>query len=328
MNTSQLAIKLESMAVSFEAAASRLRESNSPENTPKRQRQGMSRRIDAAHHERAALACRKLAEALQLPDQPLILGSVPITKTFILDATRKRMGSTGYYEVHEEDAYSYSEPVHQAIQALIDPKKHLSMEELVLRERQKKLQKLEEEIRFSPIPGFFPTPPALIQRMLSIAGLNPAMVVLEPSAGKGDICDAIMKACPGIALECFEINPKLREILQLKGYTVLGPDCLGVAAAEDGPWDCIIMNPPFENGQDIDHVRAMFGCLNSGAGWGKLIAIMSTGAFYRKDRKATEFREWLSTVDHSIEDIGPDAFKGRDVFRETGTNTKLVVIRT
>lgn len=325
MNTSQLAIKLESMAVSFEAAAHRLRESNSPENTPKRQRQGMSRRIDAAHNERAALACRKLAEALQLPDQPLILGSVPITKTFILDATRKRMGSTGYYEVHEEDAYSYSEPAHQAIQALIDPKRHFSPEELERQARDQKLQKLEEEIRFSPIPGFFPTPPALIQRMIAVANLNAEMVVLEPSAGKGDICDAILKSCPGIIVECFEINPKLREILLLKGHNVLGPDCLNPPHVDS--WDCIIMNPPFENGQDIDHVRAMYDRLNQTCGWGKLVAIMSTGAFYRKDKKATEFREWLSTVDHAVEDIGPDAFKGRDVFRETGTNTKLVVIK-
>jgi 16S rRNA G1207 methylase RsmC len=50
------------------------------------------------------------------------------------------------------------------------------------------------------------------------------------------------------------------------------------------------MNPPFSNGQDIDHVRHAFDLLADG---GRLIAIMSEGTFYRSDKKAVNFRAWL-----------------------------------
>lgn len=39
--------------------------------------------------------------------------------------------------------------------------------------------------------GFYPTPPAVAARMLS--GIEPdGRTILEPSAGKGDLCDAVI----------------------------------------------------------------------------------------------------------------------------------------
>jgi hypothetical protein len=52
------------------------------------------------------------------------------------------------------------------------------------------------------------------------------------------------------------------------------------------------MNPPFEKGQDIEHVRHAYDQLKPG---GRVVAIMSEGPFFRSDKKATEFRDWLES---------------------------------
>ena len=81
------------------------------------------------------------------------------------------------------------------------------------------------------------------------------------------------------------------------------------------------MNPPFENGQDMDHVRHAFGFLKPG---GRLVSVMSSGAFFRGDRKALEFRDWLASVRGKDEQLPAEAFKG--AFRSTSVSTRLVII--
>ena len=64
--------------------------------------------------------------------------------------------------------------------------------------------------------GFYPTPPAVAAQMLS--GLNlDGKSILEPSAGKGDLCDAIIRK--GFfgnqdrakqKIHCCEIEPELQ----------------------------------------------------------------------------------------------------------------------
>lgn len=80
------------------------------------------------------------------------------------------------------------------------------------------------------------------------------------------------------------------------------------------------MNPPFEEGQDILHVRHAYECL---AEDGAMVAIMSEGSFFRQDKRAADFRAWLDLVGGSNEELPADAFK------ESGTSvrTRLVVIR-
>ncbi len=83
------------------------------------------------------------------------------------------------------------------------------------------------------------------------------------------------------------------------------------------------MNPPFENGQEIEHVQHGFEQL---AGGGRLVSVMSVGPFFRTDKKAEQFRTWLQDLDHDIEDLPEDAFKGVEAFRQTGVRTKLLTI--
>ena len=72
---------------------------------------------------------------------------------------------------------------------------------------------------------FYPTPDALIDRMLS--GVNWRMIqnILEPSAGKGDIAHRILvqnytdrynaeNQFNGISIDCIEVDPQLARILK------------------------------------------------------------------------------------------------------------------
>lgn len=170
------------------------------------------------------------------------------------------------------------------------------------------------------IAGFFPTPRPIVDRMISAAALEPGQAILEPSAGKGDIAEAIREAEPQAKLDVIEVVPTLREILRLKGFELVDSDFLEHA----GEYDRILMNPPFENGADIEHVRHAYDLLKPG---GRLVAIMSEGPFFRQARKDEAFRQWLDSVDGHSEKLPPDSFAGKDAFRQTGVATRLVTIQ-
>lgn len=159
--------------------------------------------------------------------------------------------------------------------------------------------------------GFFETPPEVVTCMVGL--IWPAGRVLEPSAGLGAIADNLPIGREYIL--CIEKNAQRAEELRKKGYPVRCGDFLTM----QGVFDTIFMNPPFEAGQDIDHVRHAFSCLAPG---GKLVSVISVGSFFRSDRKATAFREWFGRVGGQTEDLPPNSFKSSG----TGVNVCLVVI--
>jgi hypothetical protein len=166
--------------------------------------------------------------------------------------------------------------------------------------------------------GYFPTPASLAERMADELDVNEGHTVLEPSAGKGSLIDAVVAAGANPAnVDALEIVTDLQNILKLKGYNVVGRNFL----EHEESYDRIIMNPPFENGQDIDHVRHAYSLLKPG---GRIAAIMSEGPFYRSDKKATEFRDWLESVGGSSEKLPEGSFKDSD--RSTGVATRMVII--
>lgn len=180
------------------------------------------------------------------------------------------------------------------------------------------LKEMERALVGKNIPGFFPTPPAVIERMLDEAGDLEGKRVLEPSAGKGDIVDAAKAA--GAQVDAVEQQSSLRDILQAKGANLVGSDFL-TSPGIGTDYDVVLMNPPFENGQDMEHVQYAYKFLKPG---GKLVAITSAGPFFRQDAKATGFREWLENVSGTHEALPEGSFKS--AFRPTGVSTHLVVI--
>lgn len=185
-------------------------------------------------------------------------------------------------------------------------------------EQQNQLEEMEMKIKGMKIPGFFPTPKDLIEELLSLADIESGNSILEPSAGKGDILDAIKNEYAGeVTLSACEINPTLREFLTLKGYKVLGSNFLEL----NQKFDRIIMNPPFESGQDAAHVRHALSLLNRD---GRVVAIMGEGVFFRKFNKEKEFREMLMEKNAYVSEPIKEAFK--NAFNQTGITVRIVVI--
>lgn len=178
--------------------------------------------------------------------------------------------------------------------------------------RARRIKELERKAAGSNIPGYFPTPHSVVWQVLSLADVRAGHTVLEPSAGSGNIADALLPIV-GAGLDVIEINYSLQEILQLRGHNIVGDDFLECQRR----YDRICMNPPFERGQDIEHVRHAYSLLLPG---GRLISVMSEGTFYRQDRKATEFRQWLDGLDMYGINIDAGAFK------ESGTNVAARII--
>lgn len=88
-------------------------------------------------------------------------------------------------------------------------------------------------------------------------------------------------------------------------------------------YDRIIMNPPFSNGRDIEHVRHAYTLLKPG---GRIVAIMGESAFTNQNKKATEFREWLDSVGGTEEKLPAGTFNDPSLPVNTGANARMVVI--
>lgn len=170
--------------------------------------------------------------------------------------------------------------------------------------------------------GFFETPESIVHRMLELAPLPTYPVfVLEPSAGKGAIVRVLLELDKGLhAYALVEKNAQraryLRETFKT-GCFVYEMDFLDF---KRGQYARVYMNPPFEEGQDIDHVRHAYDLL---APTGILVAVMGEGTFFRGDRRATMFREWLEAAGGESEKLPEGSFKSSG----TNVNTRLVVIR-
>lgn len=217
--------------------------------------------------------------------------------------TAKRLYSIGINEANFKQAVD-------AVEALGIKKREPTAEE--------KIAKAERELAIgSKIEGFFPTPKPLAKQMVEDADIKPGMSVLEPSAGNGNIADAIREA--GVEPDVIEPYSSLRSILQAKKHNLIGSDFLD----EKGKYDRIVMNPPFERGQDMDHVQHAYELLKPG---GRVVAIMSEGSFFRGDKKATAFREWLDEHNGTDEKLPEGSFTGKDAMRQTGVAARMVVI--
>lgn len=282
--------------------------------TPKRNREYQSRRHDGRNMERMQKALRVLADLHADESVPESLAGLR-TRDEIGKLVRKYIDGSkgGYYSCIESDDYAEKSPLAHTLQGMIEGNSAQRTE----LERVRKIGALQAEIALSMIPGYFPTQPSVTQRMFDLGRIGSGTSYLEPSAGSGHIADAIRAEFPAANIEACEINPKLRELLTLKGYTLVADDFLEWST--DRQYDRIIMNPPFEKQADIDHVRKAYGLL---ADDGVLVSVMAPGFEFSHDRKSVEFRQWLHDVNATVEDLPDGSFKASG----TGVSTKLVVI--
>lgn len=188
---------------------------------------------------------------------------------------------------------------------------------------QKKMQQIRElERKFvgRKIEGFFPTPEILAAEIVEKARIVEGDRILEPSAGLGHIAEAITEAHPDNNLLCMEIYQPLAEALELKGFTTICSDFMEWNGNDmERRFDKIIMNPPFENLQDIDHVLNAWNLLAEG---GRIVAIMAANKG-RDNDKVKNFMEFVDTYG-TYEENPAGSFAS--AFRPTGVNTITVIL--
>lgn len=189
--------------------------------------------------------------------------------------------------------------------------------ETVLPDKQKPnpVKEKERALIGCKIPGFFPTPKEVVKRMIELAQIECGDTVLEPSAGNGNIAEEIYCGC-----DVIEVNHSLREILTLKGFNLVADDFLEYNTKK---YDVILMNPPFERFQDIEHVNHAYDLLNSG---GRLVAIMCESTFFRSEAIAEKFRSFLNDRNAHIEKLPEKSFQDKRTLRQTGVSGRIVVI--
>ncbi|MBG6172696.1 hypothetical protein IWQ55_000277 [Labrenzia sp. EL_208] len=281
-------------------------------NTPRQQRQAASAANEGLHLERTQAALRALADAHEAGAVPEVLAGLS-SKKDVHALCRARIDSTGaYYDAGVDTGNPATDNEQtRALWALIPGTG-------AQRQQAEELRRTIDALRLAKIPGYFPTPAPMVARMIEHARLAPGQSILEPSAGSGAIADGVREVEPSAKLTLFEIWQSLKDVLSLKGYRVAGGDFTEVTPAP--LHDRVLMNPPFEKGQDMDHVRHAFKALKPG---GRLVAIMGPGFTFRQDQKSNSFRGWF---DHNggeiVERFEPGSFK------ESGTDiaTVLVVI--
>lgn len=180
--------------------------------------------------------------------------------------------------------------------------------------KEKTLRDLDRELIGCKIPGFFVTPKPVAEMIIELAGIKGNMEVLEPSAGRGNIAECVNH---GSKLTCIEYQQKLAGILKLRGFDTICGDFL----EHTGQYDRVVMNPPFENFQDIQHVKHAYQCLKNG---GRLVSVMGEGVFFRSDRIPTEFRQWMEDKNAEVIDLPAGTFQG--TITSTGVKARIVVI--
>lgn len=162
----------------------------------------------------------------------------------------------------------------------------------------------------------FDTPEMLARQVVARAGIAEGMEVLEPSAGVGMLALAA-RDCHGV-VTCVEIDEKrFNRLREWVGGSGSFKRCDFLKMAPAPFFDRVVMNPPFSRDQDVRHVRHAAQFLKPG---GRLVAIMSGGVTFRTRGAAPAFREWVASLDGTIERL-PD-----NAFAESGTNVSTVLV--
>jgi hypothetical protein len=181
---------------------------------------------------------------------------------------------------------------------------------------------------FNNNTDFYPTPVNLIRKMLSFIDFKAIRTVLEPSAGKGDIVEAVEKQFKNTQyynrnnekkydIDSIELDNNLRHILQGKNYRVVHDDFLTFHSYKK--YDVIIANFPFSQGDK--HLLKAIEMQQNG---GKIVCLLNSETLknpYSNIRK--ELIQLLERYNAKVEFL-QDAFSSAE--RKTNVETALIYI--
>lgn len=125
-------------------------------------------------------------------------------------------------------------------------------------------------------PQLFPTPATVAARMVELADLQAGDLIREPSAGTGALLDAVEASGVPVRVIATEINHGLADQLARRhsGAQVFAADFLDLNPEHHEKAEKILMNPPFANAIDIEHIQHARKFLKPG---GVLVAICASG---------------------------------------------------
>ena len=174
---------------------------------------------------------------------------------------------------------------------------------------------------FADNPDFYPTPKALAKKMLEKIKGHPKRI-LEPSAGKGDLVDAILDHFDGYRMGraegfCIEADPVLQATLRGNRHTVIDGDFLEFTGPDK--FDALVANPPFSEGDK--HLLKAIDIMYRG----EIVCLLNAETLrnpHTNTRKLLARR--LEELEAEIEFI-EGAFQ--DAERSTGVDIALVYIR-
>lgn len=167
---------------------------------------------------------------------------------------------------------------------------------------------------------FYPTPKAIAQKMIAphirtyerdisnkgklteFKALKIQYPILEPSAGKGDLLDALCEVLDNRHNDrrdffAIELDPELRMILNEKKYRVLSADFL--AYNDPLEFGFIIMNPPFNEADK--HITHAWKFLKAG---GDLVALCNSETVLNPCDKNRQLLANLITAHGTVEHLG------------------------
>lgn len=169
----------------------------------------------------------------------------------------------------------------------------------------------------------FYTPPELAASLVALAGVDSTMTVLEPSCGHGAIVREIVGRGPKLLLagdiDAEAVNHVRETYASVK---VFWGDFLFLDPKINLPLvDAVIMNPPFSDSQDVEHVLHACHFVKPG---GVLVSVMSPGVTFRKTRSYVRLHEFLAACFEGTA-INP---LPEGTFRDVGTDVNTVVLKT
>lgn len=186
-----------------------------------------------------------------------------------------------------------------------------------------------EQKMFKDNPDFYPTPPQLIRKMTSKVEWKYINSVLEPSAGKGNLVEAIHNQFKNTSnyrrnskydIDTIEQDENLRHILRGKDYRVIADDFLTFNTYKK--YDLIFMNPPFSSG--VKHLLKAIELIEKQQRSGQIVCVLNAETLknpYSNDRKFLMRK--LEEINAEVEYI-QNTFSNSE--RSTEVETALIYI--
>lgn len=173
----------------------------------------------------------------------------------------------------------------------------------------------------SMLEDFYPTPSRLIWKMLEGVKLDQISTILEPSAGKGDICDVVADkpayTTARRTVDVIEINPDLQHVLKGKGYNLVQDDFLTFDTRKC--YDLIIANFPFSDGDR--HLAHAISLIERNGG--RLVCLVNAETIRNPHTKVRKL------IEHRLDLWGAEVefLPGEFVKAERSTNVEVALVR-